>query len=219
MNRMSRLAALGLSLAIAGQVYTEQQNRVDYGAVEGRVINEKGLPVPGARVYIAPLGSPDPGKLMHTLSGEGGTFLFPNAIAGTNILMAGKEEEGYCNSLYAPFVANPSALPRVVVTPGKDSRGIVITLRDCANLSGRVVDFDTGEGISGAQIRLARVDDPFLDVRTSPDINGNFEFVLPDLPYLLEITAPGYGSWQRSGILLKPHSALKVNARLKKART
>jgi hypothetical protein len=190
-----------------------------FGVIEGKVVNSKGLPVEGAMVYAAPSGEqrvPPNTKLVTAVSDEKGQFVLHHVLAGTNIIMAGKEEEGYCNTLYAPFVENPAGLPKVLVTEERISQGVIVVLSSCAKLSGLVSDRGTGTPIPEAQIHLIREDNQDLDLRTSPDIDGKFQFIVPKVPYTIEVSAPGYKKWKRSGITLEPRTETNMNVRLEK---
>jgi hypothetical protein len=190
-----------------------------FGVIEGRVVNNKGLTVEGARVYAAPSGEqrvPPNTKLVSAVSDEKGQFILHHVLAGTNILMAGKEEEGYCNTLYAPFVENLAGLPKVLVVKERSSQGVTVVLSSCAKLSGLVSDQETGTPIPEAQIHLIREDDQDLDLRTSPDIDGKFQFIVPKVPYTIEVSAPGYKEWKRSGIKLEPQTETDMNVRLRR---
>ena len=191
-----------------------------FGVIEGKVVNKNGLPVEGAKVYAAPSGEqriPPNTKLATSVSDEKGQFIVHHVLAGTNIIMAGKEEEGYCNTLYAPFVENLAGLPRVLVAEARVSQGVTIVLSSCAKLSGLVSDQETSTPIPEAQIHLIREDYPDLDLRTSPDIDGKFQFVVPKVPYTIEVSAPGYKKWKRSGITLEPQTETNMSVRLEKA--
>jgi Carboxypeptidase regulatory-like domain len=191
-----------------------------FGVIAGKVVNQKGLPVEGANVYAAPSGEqriPPNTKLVTAVSDEKGQFLLHHVLAGTNIVMAGKEEEGYCNTLYAPFVENVARLPKVLVEKERISQGVIVVLSSCAKLSGLVSDLGTGTPIPEAQIHLMREDSQDLDLRTSPDTDGKFQFIVPKVPYTIEVSAPGYKTWKKSGITLEPETETNMNVQLEKA--
>lgn len=209
--RLTLLVSLGgLLVHIAfGQVMTEP----GFGAVEGMVMNATGRPVAGAKVYAAPVGREDlRGRLTTATSDQEGRFVIPHVLAGTAMIMARKEEEGYCNTLYALFVENLATLPTVTVAEGQVSRGVSVVLPSCAKLNGTVKDRKSGALIPEAHIRLSREDNPHLDLRMSVD--GQFQFVLPKLPYTIEVDAPGYRAWKKSGFKLEPDTVTTIEVYL-----
>lgn len=218
-----RIPNIAVTIVIAACLFfeldaqTPSSSAGKLGAIEGKVVDSKGGPIAGARVYAAPLGGAETrpnGKLVYAVSDENGQFLLQSVGAGTNILMSGKQEEGYCDTLYAPFTENIGALPKIVVKDGETSRGIVLVLSSCGILEAEVSEQLTGAPIPSAQIHLIREDNPDLDLRTSPDRNGKFKFVLPKIPYTIEVSAPGFKMWRKTGIVLGPNENFKLKIEL-----
>lgn len=211
------LAFLGLTFQAHAPGQPATAKRV--GTVEGRVVNSKGLPVEGATVYAAPTEESEliqNGLMAAATSDDQGRFVLRNVVVGTNMILGSKEEEAYCSTLYAPFVQNFAELPRVVVQEEVVSRGVVVTLPSCATLHGVITDRTTGSPIPEAQIHLIRQDNPNLDLITSPDIDGKFRFVLPKLPYTIEVYISGYKTWKRADIKMDPGTAANISIQLEK---
>jgi hypothetical protein len=191
------------------------------GTIEGTVLDQNGLPVRGARVYAEPIDGVNTNhgtRLNSAVSDTNGKFVLPGVVAGLNLVMAGKEQEGFCNTLFAALTEDVAVVPRVVVTAGEVSRGVAVVLSTCAKLSGTVSDATTGMPMPGAQIRLIREDDPKLDVLIASNRYGKFEFTVPNIPYTLEVSAPGYEGWKRSGIRLAAKGMADLEIRLRKGR-
>jgi hypothetical protein len=79
---------------------------------------------------------------------------------------------------------------------------VVVPVEKGAKLQGVILDAQTREPVVNSLIRLSRVDNTRLWLRTGPDIHGHFVLVIPDRPFYFEVSATGYRSWafDRSGL-------------------
>jgi len=164
-----------------------------FGALQGRVVNELGKPLPGAKVYVEPIDAKyaPVGKLRFVSTNDEGDFVVVEVAPGGNLVCASKEEAFYPDTCAAALAADLGALPRVRVEEGKLTRGVMVQLSKGGKLTGTILDSQSGRPLINSRIRLSRTDNPRLYVSTGPDERGRFEFVLPSKPFKVEISAPG----------------------------
>jgi hypothetical protein len=189
-----------------------QNSPSGFGAVQGRVVDELGKPLPGARVYAEPIDAKDhpTGKLHLTTTNDQGDFLLEQVTPGVNVICASKEEEFYPDTGAAALAADLGALPRVHVEDGRLTSSVTIRLTKGGRLIGSISDSLNGEPVKNSRIRLSRSDDIRLYISTGPDEEGHFEFVVPSKSFSLQVTAPGYKTWNSDDhggpILVQPET-------------
>jgi len=171
----------------------------EVGGIRGQVVDgQTGKPVAKARVVAEPddnSQTPQTGKVNTVITDEQGEFAFEGLKPGQYVIAAAKEEDGYPNTDFAPFALNLADLPKVVVRSGELVENILVKAYRGGRLAGEILDSSTKQPVLTSRIRLSRVDDPHLWLTTGPDINGRFQFTLPDRPFRVEVTAPGYQAW------------------------
>ncbi len=194
-----------------------------FGAIQGRVVNELGKPLPGAKVYVDPIDAKyaPVGKLRFVTTNDEGDFVVGDVAPGGNLVCASKEEAFYPDTCAAALAADLGALPRVRVEEGKLTRGITVPLSKGGKLTGTILDSQSGRPLINSRIRLSRNDDPRLYVSAGPDEQARFEFVIPSKPFKIEISAPGYKTWNSDNhggtILVQPESTKEITIRLQRA--
>ncbi|SRR5229473_3059954 len=193
-----------------------------YGAVQGRVVDELGKLLPGAKVYAEPVkveGAPS-GKLLFVTTNENGEFTLAQVVPGENVICASKEEAFYPDTGAAALTTDLRALPRVRVEEGKVTPSITVRITKGGKLIGSILDSLNGQPVKDSRIRLTRGDDPRLYISTGPDEQARFEFVVPSKPFRLEVTANGYKTWRsddRGGLILaEPGATKEYSIRLQK---
>jgi len=170
------------------------QNPSPTGAINGRVVNESGLPVRDAKVSV---DSTEPGisqSLVRYVETDGsGFFKMDRLKFGTYRVYAMKESEGYANpyfSLYGnglKFEASLSA-----ERPAADI--LVIIGPKAATISGSISDAKTGQPM-GANIRIWRLDHESDFIAVS--VPANYELLVPPGADIgVEVSAPGYETWR-----------------------
>jgi hypothetical protein len=193
-----------------------------YGAIQGRVIDELGKPVPGAKVYAVPakVENAPTGKLLFVITDEKGDFTLEHVAAGENVICTSKEETLYPDTGAAALATDLNVLPRVRVEEGKITPDITVQIIKGGKLIGSIFDSLNGQPLKDSRIRLTRGDDPRLYISSGPDEQGGFEFVVPSKPFRLEVTASGYKTWRSDDhgglILAEPGSTKEFSIRLQK---
>lgn len=148
----SHLSGIGASGARPGSAAIALEPAA---SVAGKVVDEKGRPVRGARVRLerAPAAARfrrGPGffaPVPQTVTGPDGSFRLDRLAASSGVTLAASG---------AGFV--PSTRPGLVLKAGQAVRNVVLTLRAGLTASGRVVD-EQNQPVAGALIRVARADD------------------------------------------------------------
>jgi len=217
MKRVRSLALLVLALTaltmIAHSSGLPTQNTgksVTFGIVQGRVIDERGDPLPDAKVYAEPVeGNGSTGKLRFAISKQDGGFTLDEVATGINVICGSKEEALFPDTGAAAFALNLNALPRVRVQEGRVTPDVTVQLTKGGKLTGSISDSFNGQPVAASRIRLSRIDDPRLFVATGPDEAGHFEFVVPSKPFRLQVTAAGYRSYEHAGPLLVEAASTK----------
>jgi len=193
-----------------------------FGAIQGRVVNELGQPLAGAKVYIEPIDAKDApvGKLRYVTTNDGGEFIVVEAAPGEDLVCASKEEALYPDTCAAALAVNLGALPRVRVHEGKLARGITVPLNKGGKLTG-TIESQSGQPLVNSRIRLSRSDNPRLFMSTNPDEQAHFDIVVPSKPFRVEVASLGYKTWKSDNhggaILVQPGSTKEINIRLQRA--
>lgn len=194
---------------------------VKVGAIRGRVVDDKNRPVAGARVEaMGPMG----GLTQTASTNHWGWFTITDVDISnykTYTLIATKEVAGYghpFNRFYSEgFVKGP-----VEVTVSENqtvSCGDLHLGPRTGRLIGTIRDAKTRELIKvtpEVEMVLRRADNPKLRNSSGLDIYGKFKFLVPPVPFMVELSAPGYenktlgplslksGEIKRLDILLTP---------------
>lgn len=184
------------------------------GAIEGRVVDEAGRAIGGALVNAVPLlqstAGDVPGAPSVVHADEFGRFSFDGLRAGTYLLYAAKEDEGYLSSLFPFFSTQGGAgMPRVSVIERQLTPNVIVQLgARAARLVGRVLDAETGQPLEKAEITLSREDNPNNFVLTGPNKSGGiFQLQVPTVPFRIKVSAQGYQDWYYGSDGTRGHAA------------
>jgi hypothetical protein len=180
--------------SLPGRVYPER--RSDYGAITGRVLDAQGQGVSGVRVS-AERSDFTTGKLPTTKSDIQGNFRFKGLKAGTYTLYVAKEEDGYAPTDSTFHYGGSVDAPQVTVYEQQTPPEVVIHLGPKASrLIGHIVDGSTGKSLAwDTQITLSRVDNQDYTYSTGPNLNGEFNILVPSVPFTMKVSSPGYEDW------------------------
>jgi hypothetical protein len=191
-----------------------------FGTVQGQVVDEVGSPLVDARVYAEPVdsGVVQSGKLRFAKTKPDGTFILEQVEVGANVICASKEQALYPDTGAAALALDYHDLPRIEVQEGKLTPSVTVRLTKGGKLTGLVLNSANGDPVQNSRIRLTRIDDPALFVSTGPDEQAHFEFVIPSKAFRLQVTAPGYKTWnsdEHGGpILIAPESTKEFRVSL-----
>ena len=130
--------------------------------VSGRVVDDRGVPVPGASVYL--IGGPLPGA-RPAITTEDGRFAWRDISPATYAISIAKA--GYPAVEYGQSRPDGPGTP-ITIQPGQ-SMALEIRLPRGAVIAGRVID-DAGDPAAGRQIVLSRPSAP-----ASPIVRGRYQ--------------------------------------------
>jgi len=167
--------------------------------VEGKVLDEYGRPM--SKVMVdAPYRGAVSGimPIFRTWTDEKGNSILKGLPPGENLLFAVDTQQGYIDGRAGIFAGDPSLYKEVIVQAGQSLTGVVVPIKRGAKITMSVVDSDAGVPIA-AVVRIVR---PDLNLGgtliTSTNLKGQFQVVLPNLPFRIEVRAAGYQPWRYS---------------------
>jgi hypothetical protein len=146
---MPFLLAIAIWFATAGfqTPVARQQN----GTVTGVLRTDSGVPIPGVRVAVEPVGNAlDAGVLESIgLTDDEGLYLLENVSPGRYRLVAGRIN----SPLYHPGVPDSSRATTIVVVAGETTK-VPAMVFSRTRVAGRIVDLKTGQGRSIKSLTL-----------------------------------------------------------------
>ena len=166
-----------------------------YGAIEGRVLDEMGHPVSGAKVSSMILDYP-PGRLFSSETDAQGRFSLRYARPGRNAVYVGKEDEYYPDTFLSPFV-DAKLIPIVNVVEQAVTEAVEVRLPPKGGkLVAQVIDAETQQPVNGARMTFCKADDPTkCSTINATSENAQFEKVVPPMRFTIKVSAPGYKDW------------------------
>ena len=171
------------------------RRQVTTGTLQGLIEGDRVGPLSGARVTLFA----GPSSPLQTTSDADGKYVFRNLRAGTGYSLR-VQKQGWVTQ----------ERTRLTVRENQTTSAgfLLVRTSESGGLAGRVVDL-LGRRVENARVRI--VDGPSRpdDLRT--DAAG--EFLFPSLgrgTYVIEITANGFLTQQRSGIIVSPQSTTQV---------
>jgi hypothetical protein len=177
-----------------GRIYDERSG--DHVAITGRVLDAQGQAVFGAQVS-AERADFTTGKLPTTKSDIRGNFRFKGLKEGAYTLYVAKEEDGYAPTDSAFHYGLSVDAPQVIVHERQAPPDVVIHLGPKASrLIGRIVDGESNKPVVwNVQVTLSRVDNPSYTYSTGPGLDGEFNILVPPVPFTMKVSAAGYEDW------------------------
>src|SRR5208337_1529920 len=103
----------------------QSADRHQVGAIKGEVVDAKGSPIAGAKVFDEPIDAVRIGKDHFTLSDERGLFFLEQVPVGKTMVIATKTEDGYPDARFAVFSGNET-LPIVQVASEEVTSNVVV---------------------------------------------------------------------------------------------
>jgi hypothetical protein len=163
------------------------------GTIKGFVVDQKGLPVPSAKVNADQLdGRPRGSVIRYVETDSEGHFVIDRLGWGKYKVFARKEDAGYPDTQWS-FYSNDT-FPIAEISPKTPIAELRIQLGPrAAALTGSVANAETGAPLA-AEFRLTRSTHPEDWLSTS--ISPSYKVLLPpSTDILLEVSAPGFETW------------------------
>jgi carboxypeptidase family protein len=204
---------------------SDQEIVAGCGVVKGRVVNETGHPVAGAKVSSMITDRPPRGRLMSSLTDAQGKFTLTCAQPGSNRVYVSKEDQYYPDTFLSPFV-DAELVPIVNVVEQGITESVEVHLPPRGGkVVAQVIDAATQQPVDGANMTFCKADNPSKCLKinaTSPD--AHFNMALPSIRLTVKVSAPGYEDWyykegkaslRTAQILLTPGSAKRLTILLR----
>ena len=176
----------------------------------------------GAQVTLDKVGSWGSTLLPVATTDEHGEFSFPELMVGEYKVNASKEEDGYPNTRFVLYSTGAEVVPQVTVYAGQVTSDVVVRLGPKApKIVGKVVDAETGEPVGNAIMVISRPGEPRSRLMTGPnkeEVKGGFELLVPPVPVMIEISAPGYEKKQINSLQLSRGEARHLDISLRRAK-
>lgn len=176
------------------------------GAITGRVVDSRGRPVSDASVEV----DPEPqkmGLIRNSGTNRKGAFIIRDLEVGRYKLYPSKEEAGYANALDHFYSAGLVKISEVTVISGHTvSCGDIHLGPKAGMLIGSFRDATTRKPVvfrSFTPITLRRLSEPSNHHNYGTDTEGNFKILVPPVPFIFELTTPGYEKKDLSVLHLK----------------
>jgi hypothetical protein len=184
---------------------------IDEVTVEGRVVDNHGVPVANAQVGFFPYGA-FAGVLPGAITATDGTFVFRMQPLGEGAISAWKLEVGFPNARWAIYGNEDRPnLRKINATVAVSPIHVELSFEDPdAIVEWKVLSKADQSPVRSARYDVTWSDDPKTYLRGGVSNIGIFKFVLPQHPVLIKIGAPGFRDWTSADswfggpVLLKP---------------
>lgn len=186
------LVVLGLVLTAAAG---DPRQEVRLGLIQGRVLNEEGVPIPGAQVWAFPKGeNPMSFREPFAQADGNGNFAFKDVRPGVYMMHASKVEDGFPDNLWDFYGGAEN--DRITVRSGATST-ITIHLAKAGTLTLRVVDAKTHKPIRAVSVGIHRLHHRPNEFSTGlPTLGGSFSVLVPaSVPIEVDVWTDGYEKW------------------------
>lgn len=178
-----------VSIASPAQSH-ENQN---FGVISGVVLDERGIPLPGAEVDADELESAAARALRLALTDDSGRFTFNPIKFGTYKFYALKPESGYPDTKFELYAENYHRVSATVSSASPTAFVTIIVGPMAGVLKLEVLDEVTRQAIPNPTMILRR---PDTGVWVSVNRSGDSKVLVPPgIPTQLTVRAAGYTSW------------------------
>ncbi len=195
------------------------------GTIKGVVRELNGGPIRGATVYAYYQDNMRK-RTTDVITDSNGKFVLSDLLPGVLYVRAYKENAGFPDTFFSFFDLkdNRKASQLVTVEAGKTSNEVVIELGPKYGTLRLSIQDEQGNPIDGS-LKFVREDDP--DHPYWRGVNAVGDYLVPPVPFRLEIEAKGYQKWyyndgknRRDSNLIKLQSdeTVSLMVRLKKSR-
>lgn len=193
MRRHMHTCLLAFLLMSAASAQTAQQNPL---VIKGRVLDDQGRPVSGAHVIASPDGGLR-GRVPSASSDSSGEFTIVVYKPDSYKVSASKPADGYPSSSNPFYYPTEDSLAHVSVLGVGEAPFATIRFGPKAgNITGRIVDAETGRVVEDFQITLCRAEVPMYCHRQSTkQSGGRFHMLIPAASLTIQVSASGYEDW------------------------
>jgi hypothetical protein len=198
---MRLICVLILLTSLAAQLQPPGAANKNWAEVQGSVVDDKGQPVEGAKVYWVALNGSPIGHPETVPTDKNGAFRLERVPPGKIQIRAYKEEDFYNRPTFAFYDPPASAMPEVEAKVGRMERGVVLRLGPkAALLRISVVDALSKEPLKGIDYQLCRADHAnevgyCITGSGSLSPGGEFRKLVPPVPVSIKIGAANYAEW------------------------
>ena len=201
------------------------------GTVTGQVIDRQGRTVPNVIVKAFP-EAPHSGPLPEARTDASGNFVLRRLPPGDHRLFTAYTEAGYPDTMNGLFTGDRSMYQDVRLDPGGAVSGVTLTLPEKgARFALAIVDEETGAPVLAARIQITRADlgQDWPRLEVGPNMRGEFTILLTNSPFLVQIRAGGYQTWNYTDVdfqgkethklVLAPGTAKDLTVKLRKMKS
>jgi hypothetical protein len=216
MLSISKISQIILIIVAMTPIYSNGASNIQFGSIEGIIVDDKGIPIANASVYAS--NYEDVHKRIDTSADSNGMFKMQGIPPGRYTVFAYKEDAGYPDLFFSFFNYYKDAWKFVDISPGQAIKDIRLNLGSVYPALNINIQDDKGNPI-GATLTFIRLDDPMHPYSRGASSTG--KYLVPPIKFRLEIHAEGYTTWQytnKSSTTIYLHSGevLSINAVLKK---
>ena len=193
MTRLLHTCLLVFLLLPVASAQTAQQNSL---VIKGQVLDDQERPVSGARVVARPDGGLR-GRMLTATSDSRGEFSIAVYKSDSFRVTASKPADGYPDSATPFYYPIENSLAHVWVIEGQAAPFATVLFGPKAgNITGHIVDTDTGQGVNDFQITLCRAEAPkYCYKHSTKQARGQFSVLVPAAPFTVQVSAVGYEDW------------------------
>lgn len=192
------------------------RNQIEYGVIEGIVVDKNNRPMPRMKVGAEPK-NPSSREFRERLTDRQGKFVINGVRIGTVYLIhAGKDEEGYPWTM-GTFHMNEDDAQEVTISTGTKAFVKIVLGEKFGVISGTVKDVE-GKPLSIATLRLTVVGNPSRFFGTSIEGDASFAVTVPSEPVVLEASAEGYETFRSESLNVGRGAVKKLQIHLRRSR-
>ena len=192
------LLSLVLLPAIAGQsIGRPATDRPAAGevTVEGRVVDNHGVPVAKAEVAFYAYSGGHSGPMPGAITAADGSFVFHMQPLGPGAVSASKPEAGFPNAVMALYGKGRRSEQRINATVAASPIHVDLSFEEPdAAIEWKVLSKADQKPLRSVAFNIAWSDDPKIYMQGGSNA-GILKFVLPKHPVLIRIGAPGFRDW------------------------
>jgi hypothetical protein len=168
------------------------------GKVLGKVLNEQGQPVVGAKVFLTLSdNAPHIGGIRHSLTDGDGLFSIPDLAFAVYRVDTEAETEGFAHTYWAFYTAGLPPVTVALTSKAPVADLVLIVGPKAGMITGSISDAVTGNPLH-ANFHLWRIKDSHSSLEQSAP--SEFQVLIPpNVEVGISVQAPGYHEWYYPG--------------------